>query len=536
MNLESFPRAIKNKTERRDLMKNWGRLFISFLVLCSGSPACADIRLSSLFSSGMVLQRDVPTKISGYADPGEDVVVIVGEQVVGQTAGVGQGKMWSVTLPVFTAGPIDDILVKGKNEVRLTDLLAGDVWICSGQSNMEMSLAKGPWCPYGGVVNEAEEIAAADYPRIHLLSSPGKEGWTACTTESVKSFSAAGYFFGRELHKALDVPIGLVQVAGGGTPAEYWTPRNAREAWSGFAAELESARKVLLELKPVFDADRSAWAEWRKLSLQAQKNNLPIPKAPVPKLTDEENDRVRAAIHVDTTGQGYASRILPLTVMPVRGVIWYQGESNTARAEQYAELMRQLITGWRADWEQPDLPFVIMQLVNFGGGNGMWPELRAAQEEVVATLPGTALAIGIDLGEQKNIHPKNKQDVGKRLALSALKHVYGVNLVASGPTLETAEFADGNVRLTFAPGAHDQRLVFRPESGSSFELAGADGEFKPAATVEAIGNTLVLACPRIPDPRAVRYAWADDPPATLFNTQGLPAAPFQISIGTEGNE
>ncbi len=518
-------------------MKNLARLFISFLVLCSGSLASADIRLSSLFSSGMVLQRDVPTRISGYADPGEDVIVIVGDQLIGQAMGLGQGKMWSVTLPIFSAGPIEDILVKGNNEVRLTDLLAGDVWICSGQSNMEMSLAKGPWCPYGGVVNEAEEIAAANYPRIRLLTSTGKEGWSACTAESVKSFSAAGYFFGRELHKELDVPIGLVQAAGGGTPAEYWVPRKAREGWPEFAAELESARKVLSELKPVFDADRAAWAEWRKTSLEAQKRGLPVSEAPVPKLTDAERDMVRAAIHVDTTGQGYASRILPLTVMPVRGVIWYQGEANTARATHYAELMRQLIAGWRADWDQPDLPFVIMQLANFGGGGGgTWPALRAAQKEVVDTVPVTALAIAIDIGEEKDIHPKNKQDVGKRLALVAMEQIYGMDVVASGPTPEAAEFTDGKVRLTFAPGGRDQHLVFRSELGSGFEVAGADGKFMPASAVEAVGNTLVLASPQVAEPQLVRYAWADNPSASLFNTQGLPAAPFRLSIGTEGNE
>lgn len=536
MNLASLRRAVTNPTGRGGRLKNLGRVFIVILVLGSGSLARADIRLSNGFSSGMVLQRDVPARIAGYADPGEAVVVRVGDRVVGETVGEGQGKMWSVTLPVFKAGPVEDITVKGKTAVTLTDLIAGDVWVCSGQSNMEMSLAKGPWCSYGGVLNEAEEVAAADHPQIRLLTSPGKEGWTACTPESVQSFSAAGYFFGRELHGALDVPIGLVQAAVGGTPAEYWVPRNAREAWTGFSAELESARKVLSELKPVFDADRAAWAEWRKTSLQAQESGQPVTEAPTPKLTDEESALVRAAIHVDTTGQGYASRILPLTVMPVRGVIWYQGEANTARAAQYAELMRQLITGWRADWDQPDLPFVIMQLANFGGGDGMWPALRAAQEEVVNTLPGTALAISIDLGEEKDIHPKNKQDVGKRLALVAMEQVYGMDVVAHGPTLEAAEFTDGKVRLTFDPGGGDQHLVFRSESGSGFELAGADGEFLPASAVEAVGNTLVLASPQVPQPQAVRYAWEDNPSATLFNPQGLPAAPFQMSAVTKGDE
>jgi sialate O-acetylesterase len=431
-------------------------------------------------------------------------------------------------LPVFPAGPIADITVTGKNEVTLSNLLAGDLWVCAGQSNMAMTLAKGPWCPYGGVVNAEQEVAAADYPRIRLFTASGKEGWTACTPDSAKSFSAAGYFFGRELQRELNVPIGLVQAAIGGTPAEYWTPRVAREAWPGFAAELASARKVLRELKPIFDADRKAWAEWRKLSLQAQKDGLSIPQAPVPKLTAEQEAMVRAAIHVDTTGQGYAARVKPLTAMTVKGVIWYQGESNAARADQYAELMAQLVGGWRADWGQPDLPFVIMQLVNFGGGNGTWPALRAAQQRLVGAVPHTSLAAGIDIGDTRNIHPANKQDVGKRLALAALQDVYKKDVVSSGPVVKSAEFGNGKVTLILDPGGEGQQLVFNPDDTTGVELAGADGVFRPASAQQN-GETLILAVGGISAPQAVRYAWSDNPVATLFNTAGLPAAPFEKS-------
>ena len=484
----------------------------------------ADIRLADCFGSGMVLQRDVSARLSGYADQDEKVTVRIGDQVIGQAIGAGPRRMWSITLPVFKAGSIANISVVGKNEITLTNLLAGDVWVCSGQSNMAMSLAKGPWCPYGGAQNAEHEVAAADHPRIRLFISRGKEGWSACTPEIVKKFSAAGYFFGRKLQKELDVPIGLVQAAIGGTPGEYWTPRAAREAWPGFAAELESSQKVLRELKPIFDADRKAWAEWRKISLQAQKKGQPIPKAPAPQLTDEQNAMVRAAIHVETAGQGYAALIKPLTAMTVKGVIWYQGEANAARADQYAELMTHLISGWRADWGQPSLPFVIMQLVNFGGGGWTWPALRAAQQHLAETVPHTSLAVGIDIGNAKNIHPANKQDVGKRLALAALKNVYREDVVSSGPVVKSVEFSNGKATLTFDPGGKDQHLVFKSGEVSGFELA-EDGIFAPAS-VQQSGGILTLTVDGICAPQAVRYAWTDYPVATLFNTACLPAAPF----------
>ncbi|NQU44431.1 9-O-acetylesterase, partial [bacterium] len=206
----------------------------------------------------MVLQRDVPARISGYADAGESVLVKLGDQIVGETVGAGAEKPWTVMLPVLKAGTIPDITIEGKNPVKLTNLLAGDVWVCSGQSNMEQTLAMGPWCKYGGVVNEAQELVAANHPTIRMFTALSKEPWSLCTPESAKSFSAAGYFFGRELQQHLDVPIGLIQAAAGGTPAEYWTPRAVREAWPGFAPALESAQKVLNELQPLFDADRLA--------------------------------------------------------------------------------------------------------------------------------------------------------------------------------------------------------------------------------------------------------------------------------------
>jgi sialate O-acetylesterase len=496
------------------------------------SDAGAEVSLAPVFSSNMVLQRDVPAKISGWADAGEAVVVKLGNQVVGNAVGAGLERPWAVTLPALKAGTIPDITVEGKNTITLTNLLAGDVWVCSGQSNMEMSLQSGPWCKYGGALNADQEVAAANHPRLRLFVSASKNPWVECSPETAKSFSATGYFFGRELQRQLDVPIGLVMASVGGTPAEYWTPKAAREAWAGYGAAMASAKKVLAELRPQFDADRKAMTDWPKAVAEAKASGQPVPARPVAKLTKEQEEQVRAAIHAETVGTGYAARIKPLTAMTIKGAIWYQGEGNAERSSEYVELLTQLIGGWRKDWEQGDFPFLIMQLVNFGSGDGTWPALRAAQQAVAETVPNTGLAVGIDIGDPKNIHPANKQEAGRRLALLALKQVYGRELVACGPKMKSARFEGGQVKVSFDTGGKDQKLVLKGAEPNGFEIAGADGKFFSA--VATLGDREVwFAASSVPNPKAVRYAWAGNPPASLFNSAGLPSAPFQKTAGEE---
>jgi hypothetical protein len=488
----------------------------------------ADVRLSPCFSSNMVLQRDTPVRLTGWADEGEAVRVKLGGRVVAETVGHGSRTTWTVTLPALEAGEVPDITVEGSNTITLTNLLAGEVWVCSGQSNMEMTVANGSWCTYGGVLNEEQEVARADYPRIRFLTTGSRKQWLSCTPETVRAFSAAAYFFGRKLHQELDVPVGLVVAAVGGTPAEYWTPRAAREVTPGFAEELAWARTVLGgELKRLFDAERKAVDEWRKAVAAAGQNGTAAPERPARLLTPEQEETVRVAIHTAWAGNGYQARVRPLTGMTVKGVIWYQGESNVARAGQYAGMMRTLIDGWRADWQQPALPFIIMQLVNFGPGSGSpeagWVALRAAQQALVDAVPQTGMAVGIDIGEHDNIHPRNKQDVGLRLALVALKMVYGQEVVASGPRLAGVRLRRSQAVLSFDSGGAGQDLVLNGDGG--FDLAGADGIFHPAQAVLE-GGEIVVQADSVDSPRTVRYAWEDNPAATLFNTAGLPAAPF----------
>lgn len=512
------------------------RAALALTCLAGMHDARCEVRLPAHLSSNAVLQRDVPARISGWADPGEPVVVKLGNQVVGNAVGAGPQKQWTLTLPVLKAGPIADITIEGKNSIILSNLLAGDVWVCSGQSNMAMSLQAGPWCSYGGVTNAEREVAEANHPQIRLFT--GRTPWVVCSPESAKSFSAIGYFFGRDLEQNLRVPIGLIQAAVGGVMAEYFTPREAREARPGFAANFEESRRIQGELGPLDEAEKRSREQWLKEIEEATQKGLPRPPAPPSRLTPEQKIELRDARYTVTTGTGYDHRIRPLTTQPIKGVIWYQGEGNAGTKANYAELLTQLIGGWRHDWNQGDFPFLIMQLANYDyhpaphlEGKATFAEVRAAQEKVSERVPNCGMATCIDIGEAKNIHPKNKQEAGHRLALVALKQVYGQDVVASGPRLVGTQFEGAKVKLSFDPGGKDQRLVFKRADLSGFELAAKDGAFVPALTVVS-GTTLTLSAPSLDNPCSVRYAWADNPIATLFNSAGLPALPFQQTSAT----
>jgi sialate O-acetylesterase len=486
--------------------------------------ACAEVHLAPVFGSNMVLQRDVPMKLTGWADVGEKVAVKLGGKVVGNVVGAGKDKPWIVKLPVQKAGGMPDITVEGKNIITLSNLLAGDVWVCSGQSNMTMPLEPAP--EFMGVLNWEQERTSANYPQIRFFNVE-TNGWKVCDATNVRAFSAAGYFFGREIQSRLNIPVGLMQASVNGTRAELWTPLSARMASPGFKNALAEAQRT----EPKLRAQVLAQEEWEK---KAEAEKKAGPAAP-PKPYAEEGDiewKLGAVDAMSLTGYLYDRMIAPLTAMQIKGVIWYQGESNSRYAAEYPALMAELIGGWRKAWHQDRLPFLMMQLVSFDSPPFPWyhpggfTELRAAQQTVADTIPDTGLAIGVDIGVPGNIHPPDKQDVGKRLALIALKQVYGRDVVASGPTLTSARFRSGKVVLAFDPGGKRQKLVFKNERLNSFELAGPDGKFVPAAA-EVQQDTITLTAPNISAPQKVRYAWADNPPVSLFNIAGLPTAPFE---------
>ena len=508
-------------------------VFVAMAVLSGWGVVGAEIRLESCFGDHMVIQRDMPARVSGWAAQGAEVTVEFAGQKKEAKAS-GSNGWWRVTLDPMPANAVPQTMIVRAKLLNsdsclltssITNVLIGDVWVCSGQSNMRMTVMKGPWCGYGGALNASNEVAAADHHGIRLYQNFNATNWNVCTPESAKTFSATGYFFARELHKQLKVPIGMAEGSMGGTEAESWAPREALFD----AAEISVADKTFNELKPLADEDRKTMGAWKRDYDAAKKEGKPLPRQPAAKLSREDGTRYGDAARIRYAGNNYSGFIARYTPMAIKGAIWYQGESNRPRADQYAGLMTKLIAFWRKDWGM-DFPFLIMQLVNFGQGPGKlqtaFAELRQAQQQVADTVPNCGMAVGIDIGEPQAIHPGNKQEVGRRLALVALKKVYGQDVVASGPVLKSAKFDAGKVVLSFDPGGKSQKLVLRNSQTNGFELAGADGRYVSASAVVE-GNEIMLTAPGIGQSQSVRYAWYDDPPVSLFNSDGLPAAPFR---------
>jgi sialate O-acetylesterase len=487
-------------------------------------PADAKVRLAPGFSSGMVLQRDMPSKVSGWADEGEIIKVQLGNEVVAETVGRGDAAMWSVDLPPMKAGPIPDLVVSGSNTVTLSNLLAGDVWVCSGQSNMEMT----PYA-HGGIENAANQVANAKNPFLRFYISTNRSApWTDCTPESTAKFSAAGYFFGSHLQKELKVPIGLILAATGGTRAESWAPPAVADSVP--AQVREEARKTIQELLPQWTIENDAMTKWKEESKKAKEAGLPPPPKPEQLLSSKQKQDLMDARALESMGNLYTPKIQPVTAQSIKGVIWYQGESNAAAAGDYVWLMTQLISGWRSAWQQRDLPFLIMQLVNFQTPSSTnWVKLRADQQRIAETVPDCHIAIGLDLGDPKNIHPPNKKGVGTRLALIALKEVYGHNITAHGPRVQEISSEGGVVKVRLDAGGDGEELSIKAPAQSGLELAGNDKKYIPAI-MRFEGKNLLLEAPTVSDPRWVRYAQSDNPLLTLFNSSGLPAAPFELPV------
>jgi sialate O-acetylesterase len=465
----------------------------------------------------MVLQRGLPLHIWGTASQGEAVRVTFRSNEASSTAAAA--GVWSVYLPPSEAGGPFELTVQGTNTIVLKDILVGDVWIGSGQSNME-------W-PVKQVVNAPAELAAAQFPQIRLLRAETKfsatpfddiavHPWVACTPESVADFSAVAYFFGRDLHKRLNVPIGLIESSWGGTPAEAWTSMDGLSSSAGLMPVFSEWAK--LNLSPLDTAEERLRekAEWERASVQAKAEGKTAPGM---------------TWHHPVVGSWmpaglYNAMIAPLTKFPIRGAIWYQGESNASaeRAPVYAPLFQTLIRDWRRAWGQDDMPFLFVQLANFTTSpQSWWPALRDAQRQALE-LRNTSMAVTIDIGDPKDIHPRNKQDVGARLALGALAVSYGEHIEYMGPLLRTAAPEKNTIRVWFTHTGGG--LKAKGDALKGFEVAGLDGKYFPAeARID--GNTVVVSSPSVAAPVSVRYGWSDNPDCNLYNGAGLPASPFQ---------
>jgi sialate O-acetylesterase len=493
-------------------MKPASRAIVSLaLVLCLAAVSrAADAEkpfVHPLFANDMVLQRDMEDPIWGWTEPGKQVTVSMNGKTATGTAD-SDGK-WMAKIGPFEAGGPFELTVSGPQIVKLTNVLVGDVWICSGQSNMEMGIAN--------AFDREHEIAAANYPQLRLFTvpkhvayepqalfkenqrQPDEAKWLVCTPKNIMvgewgGFSAVAYFFGRDLQEKLKIPIGLIHTSWGGTIAEAWTSGPSLKKMSDFKDAVEKLEQTKGEPAP------SAEGQSRP---RRNPNNPNVPTVL------------------------YNGMIAPLEPLAIKGATWYQGESNAGRAKQYRTLLPTMIRDWRKHFSSHDFPFLIVQLAAFMSVNqqpqeSQWAELREAQSYASQTVGNSAIAVTYDLGNTTDIHPKNKQEVGARLALGAMAIAYRQNVEFSGPVFKDMEVIDKSIVL------HFDHLGGGLVNGSSgFSIAGEDGKFVRANS-KVVADTVVVSSPKVENPVAVRYAWANNPDeANLYNKAGLPALPFR---------
>lgn len=494
---------------------------IALLLAALASPAPADVKLPALVGDHMVLQRDAELPIWGWADPGEKVTVAIDGQT--QSATADKSGKWMVRLDKLATSKPLTMKITGNNTLEIKDILVGEVWVCSGQSNMQWSVSQAN--------NAAEEIAAAKFPEIRLISVPRvgtqetqtdfEGSWAACSPETVGSFSAVGYYFGRTLFQELKVPIGLIHCSWGGSACEAWVETSVLAADPELAPILQRWEQIVKSYDPEKQQQNyeAALEKWKVAAAKAKADGKPQPRRPFAPRNPLIGQHRPANL--------YRGMLNPLIPYAIRGAIWYQGETNAGRAYQYRTLFPTMITSWRKDWGQGDFPFYFVQLANFRQRKNEpapsdWAELREAQS-MTLSLPNTGQAVIIDIGEANDIHPKNKQDVGKRLALWALAHDYGQDVEFSGPSFESLKVSGDKAIVTFN---HAEGLTAKGGTLKGFSVAGKDEKFHWAdATIE--GNKVVVSSPDVKQPVAVRYAWADNPEANLYNKAGLPASPFR---------
>jgi len=482
----------------------------------------------------MVLQQGMKLPVWGTADDGEKVTVEVLQPLRPvEEAGIALGQSvstiardgkWMVTLAPLQAGGPGQIKIKGpENEITIHNVLVGEVWVCSGQSNMAMTVNR---CE-----NAEAEIADSANNRIRLMTVPRKaadepqrdfEGaWKVCGPDTVGGFSAAGYFFGRELEKQLGVPVGLINTSYGGTPAEAWTSRQKLASEPKLKPILDAFAAICQRYPESRRRYEAALAKWKQRAAELRKEGKRPPRAPQPPMGPD---------HPKRPGGLYYAMISPLQPYAIRGAIWYQGEANAGRAYQYRTLFSAMIECWREDWGQGDFPFLFVQLAPYmkiveEPADSAWAELREAQLMTSERVPNTAMAVITDGGEQLDIHPKKKQIPGKRLALAALALAYGKDVDYLGPRLEAMQIEGAKAILTFDHVGDG--LACKGDELTGFAICGADRKFFNAEAKIVGRDKVEVSSPQVDKPVAVRFGWANYPVVNFYNRSGLPASPFR---------
>jgi len=516
----------------------FGKILAAVIVVLAGSRARAEVKLASPFTSHMVLQCDVKVPVWGSAEPYETVTIEFAGQKKSTTAGT-HGR-WRVDLePMKASAESRTFRVAGSKTatpIELGDVLVGEVWLASGQSNMEFSMSK-KVKSFAGVKNEEEEIAAANYPTIRMFTGVGTKTfapaarvggeWKICNPENAPAFSAVGYFFARDLQREIKIPVGIITEAYGASTAESWIRREALATDPQLKPMLEqfdvAVERFRASPPPVVAPPRSedvsatnevVASRSRTGGARTSSGRRRGSGAPRDPVQDQHNPTVL-----------FNGMIAPVIPYAIRGAIWYQGESivgGDAGVALYPRVQATLVRDWRKLWGEGDFPFYIVQLAGQEAGSNR-PEVREAQATILQ-LPNTGMAVATDIGERKNVHPKDKQDVGDRLARIALAKTYGRNIEFSGPMYESMSVEDHAIRVKFS---HAQGLVARDGALKWFTIAGADGKFVPA-DAKIDGETVLVSSPEVEKPVAVRYAWVNFPDGGhLYNAAGLSAAQFR---------
>ncbi len=492
-------------------------LVCTLLLMPMAAGAETALRLPAMFGDHMVLQRDRAVPVWGWAPPGEEVTVdFAGQKKTGKAD--AQGK-WTVKLDPLPANnePRKIEITRGAEALMLRDILVGDVWLCSGQSNMHFQMS--------GVMNSREEIAAADHSDVRFFTVESQFGqepkaeaigiWKPVSPMTAAGCSAVAYYFARDLQRKLGVPIGLLISSVGGTRIETWMRPETLAPIAETGPLIEKWKNVSPgEFGNIANAYRDFQYQRDRVYPQSVKaakaKSEPVPPAPpMPKLRCHD---CPSALH--------NGMIAPLQPFAIRGAIWYQGESNSGQPGPYEKLLPALIADWRRVWGE-ELPFLFVQLAPHRNTN---PAFRDAQLRICQKTPHTAMVVTTDVGDAANIHPTRKRPVGERLALAARALSYGEKLEYSGPVFKGMSVENGRAVISFTHTGTG--LMAKGEELKGFTVAGADGKFLPARA-EIDGSSVVVTADQIPKPAAVRYGWAIMPDGNLFNREGLPAAPFR---------
>ncbi|MBC2592642.1 sialate O-acetylesterase [Ruficoccus amylovorans] len=480
------------------------------------------VAFAPIFTDHAVLQRDKPISIWGTAKAGEKVRITFGSHTADTVADT-DGR-WKVELPAMAASSQpQNLAAKGDAaSITLTDILVGDVWLASGQSNMGRTVRR--------IATPAEEVAKADIPLIRHFTVTGAVSdtptsalggqWVVCSPRTVGNFTAVGYFFAKDMVEALNVPVGIIHASWGGTRIDTWSSPASIESNPAYRGVTERWKSAAADYPKRKDAYETALKNWEAEAALAKKKGTPFTQR-APRQPEG------APLHFQTPGGLYNGMIHPLIPYGLSGFLWYQGESNALRPDEYAELFPALITDWRKQFQQGNLPFLFVQLASYKGitPSEDWALFREVQSRALS-LPATGMAVIIDIGDPEDIHPLNKKDVGKRLALLAKNRIYGQACVDTGPTLQSAVRQGASVRLTFlhADGLHTTNETLR-----EFEVAGKDGVYHAASATQE-GDAIIVKSKAVPAPAFVRYAWRNTPVVTLFNAAGLPMVPFRHEV------